>query len=118
MLWCLVRYGARPTDYVRFEFHRKSARERNRYLTFYRYLKMLKRFGYYNETTHGKIAEYNTFAEYIHRPWMVADKNTAPQTIRDFIDKQEVVFAKPNMGDQGKACLKSIKKTVSQSKNY
>lgn len=114
MLWCLMRYGARPMDYVRFEFHRKSARERNRYLTFYRYLKMLKRFGYYNESTHGKIAEYSTFAEYIHRPWMVADKNTDPQTIRGFIAKQEVVFAKPNMGDQGKGVLK-INKEDSKS---
>ena len=23
MLWCLIRYGARPIDYVRFEFHKK-----------------------------------------------------------------------------------------------
>ena len=22
MAWCLVRYGARPIDYVRFEFHK------------------------------------------------------------------------------------------------
>ena len=36
MFWCLVRYGARPIDYVRFEFHKKSAKERNRYLTIYR----------------------------------------------------------------------------------
>lgn len=106
MVWCLVRYGARPMDYVRFEFHRKSARERNRYLTLYRYKKLLNRFGYNNETTHGKIAEYKTFSDFIHRPWMIADKDTETQTIKEFISNQGVVFAKPNMGDQGKGVMK------------
>lgn len=106
MLWCLIWYGARPIDYVRFEFHKKSARERNRYLTLYRYKGLLKRFGYGNETTHGKIAEYKTFSDFIHRPWMVADKDTEQQTIKDFVVKNGVVFAKPNMGDQGKGVMK------------
>lgn len=106
MAWCLLRYGARPIDYVRFEFHKKSTRERNRYLTIYRYFHLLKKFGTYNESTHGKIAEYKTFADYIHRPWIVADKDTDQQAIKDFILKHGVVFAKPNMGDQGKGVLK------------
>ena len=63
-------------------------------------------FGLYNESTYGKIAEYKTFADYIHRPWMIADKDTAPQTITDFIAKQGTVFAKPNHGDQGKGVMK------------
>ena len=45
---------------------------------------------------------------------MVADKDTEHQTIRDFIDNQGVVFAKPNMGDQGKGVLK-INKEDSKS---
>ena len=106
MVWCLFRYGARPIDYVRFEFHKKSARERNRYLTMFRYFRMQKKFGMGNESTHGKIAEYKTFANYIQRPWMVVDKDTDPQDVRDFIAKQGVVFAKPNMGDQGKGVMK------------
>jgi len=106
VLWCLVRYGARPMDYTRFEFYKKNTYERNRYLTLYRYKKLLKKFGYYNETTHGKIAAYKTFADYIHRPWMIADKDTEPQTITDFIAKQGTVFAKPNHGDQGKGVIK------------
>lgn len=106
MVWSLIRYGARPIDYVRFEFHKKSAHERNRYLTIYRYFRILKKVGYLNEATHGKIAEYKTFADYICRPWMVADKDTDPQLIKDFISKHGVVFAKPNMGDQGKGVMK------------
>ena len=102
MLWCLFRYGARPIDYVRFEFHKKSARERNRYLTLYRYKGLLKQFGWHSASVNGKIAEYQTFADYIHRPWMVADKDTDQQSIRDFIAEQCVVFAKPDHGEQGK----------------
>jgi hypothetical protein len=105
-LWCLLCYGARPVDYVRFEFYKKNGRERNRYLTWGRYMRMKKLFGLYNESTYGKIAEYKTFADYIHRPWMVADKDTDPQLIKDFISKQGVVFAKPNHGDQGKGVMK------------
>lgn len=105
-LWCLLCYGARPVDYVRFEFYKKNGRERNRYLTWGRYMRMKKLFGLYNESTYGKIAEYRTFADYIHRPWMIADKDTEPQTITDFIAKQGTVFAKPNHGDQGKGVMK------------
>lgn len=43
MAWCMVRYGARPIDYVRFEFHKKSGRERDRYLTIFRYFKLAKK---------------------------------------------------------------------------
>lgn len=106
MAWCLIRYGASPIDYVRFEFHKKSSYERNRYLTIGRYYRFMKKFGYFNETTHGKVAEYKSFADYIHRPWIVADKDTDPQLIKDFITKYEVVFAKPNLGDQGKGVMK------------
>lgn len=105
-LWCGLRYGAKPVDYVRFEFYKKNHHERNRYLTLYRYRKLLRKFGYYNETTQGKIAEYQTFADYIHRPWIAVDKNTDAQIIMDFIAKQAIVFAKPNMGDQGKGVMK------------
>lgn len=105
-LWCLLRYGAKPVDYVRFEFYKKNHHERNRYLTTYRYRRLLKKFGYYNETTYGKIAEYKTFSDYIHRPWIVADKNTDPQIVKNFIAQQGVVFAKPDHGDQGKGVMK------------
>ena len=69
-------------------------------------MRMKKLFGLYNESTYGKIAEYKTFADYIHRPWMIADKDTEPKTITDFIAKQGTVFAKPNHGDQGKGVMK------------
>ncbi len=105
-LWCYIRYGARAVDYVRFEFYKKNHHERNRYLTTHRNSKLLQKFGYYNNTTYGKIAEYKTFADFIHRPWMIVDKHTQSQTIRAFIANQGTVFVKPNHGEQGNGVRK------------
>jgi hypothetical protein len=106
MLYCLMRYGARPLDYVRFEFAKKSARERNRYLTFFRYFRLLEKFGYYNAAIHGKVALYKTYCQYIRRPWMVADGNTDSNILDEFISNQGIVFAKPDRGEQGKGVMK------------
>lgn len=108
MLWCRLRYGATPVDYVRFEFYKKKPHERNRYLTHHLWRKMFKEFGYYitREKTYGKIAIYRTFADYIHRPWIVADKDSDPQAIKDYISKQGIVFAKPDHSSQGRGVVK------------
>ena len=106
MAWCLVRYGSRPIDYVRFEFHKKSAIERNRYLTFYRYLRSIRHFGYGLEGVKDKEAEYHTYKEYIRRDWMLVDKETTPDKIESFIRKNEAVIAKPIKGDMGKGVMK------------
>lgn len=106
MLWCLVRYGARPIDYVRFQFHKKSAYERNRYLTIYRYFRSIRHFGYGKSGVKGKVAEYETFKESIHRDWIEITEQTSLDTIESFIAKHHVVIAKPVDGDQGKGVLK------------
>ena len=106
MMWCLLCYGARPIDYVRFEFYKKNGAERNKYLTIYRYFKLLKKFGTYESNVHGKIAEYQTFKNYIRRDWMILDHTTSEEELISFINKNKIVFAKPNHGDQGKGVLK------------
>lgn len=106
MAWCLLRYGARPIDYVRFEFHKKSARERNRYLTIYRYFRMQKYFGAGKEGISGKVEEYTTFARFIRRNWLEINANTSPCKIEEFVFKYGVVIAKPVRGEQGKGVLK------------
>ena len=85
MLWCLVRYGARPIDYVRFAFYKKSAYERNRYLTIYRYFRSISHFGYGMGGVNGKVAEYRTFKEYIHRDWIEITESTPQASIEDFL---------------------------------
>lgn len=65
ILWCLLRYGARRIVYVRFEFHRESALERDRYQTIYRYFRIQKYFGTGKEGIMGKIEEYTIFTQFI-----------------------------------------------------
>ena len=111
MAWCMVRYGARPIDYVRFEFHKKSGRERDRYLTIFRYFKLAKKLkntlGGGNLMGH-KANEYKLFSEYIKRDWMIVDAQTRESDVRTFIQKHQTVIAKPNAGEQGKGVMKII----------
>lgn len=43
MIKCFILYGARAQDYWRFEFHKKSGRERDRYMTNMRWLSVVKK---------------------------------------------------------------------------
>ena len=85
MFWRLVRYGARPIDYVRFEFHKKSQKERDRYMTIYRYFGIVKllRKGIGGSKIMGcKSNEYKAFAKYIRRDWMVRLKMKSLHSLR------------------------------------
>lgn len=106
VVWCLLRYGARPIDYVRFQFYKLRGIERSRYLTIYKYFRMLNKFGYKEANVFGKIAEYQTFREYIHRDWMIFNSKTNPNELTDFIARNKIVFAKPDHGDQGHGIIK------------
>ena len=103
MAWCLLRYGARPIDYARFEFHKKSSRERNRYLTIYRYFRVEKHFGAGSHGVSGKVEEYRTFGKFIKRNWLEVNKSTPTSYIDEFISKYEEIIAKPVNGEQGKS---------------
>ena len=105
MAWCLFRYGARPIDYARFEFHKKSSKERNRYLTIYRYFRVGKHFGAGSHGVSGKVEEYRTFGEFIKRDWIEVDKSTPTSSIGEFISKYKEIIAKPVNGEQGKGVL-------------
>lgn len=109
MAWCILRYGARPIDYVRFEFHKKSGRERNRYLTIYKYFalykKIRKEMGPDN-ISGCKSEEYKRFNSFVKRDWMVVDAQTCKETIISFINKYHTVIAKPDHGEQGHGVMK------------
>lgn len=108
MLWCLARYGARPIDYIRFEFHRKSAKERDRYMTIHRFFKICKKLGIVlGQGIYGnKANEYRAFEKFIKREWIEVDANTPIDDIQSFLKKHHVVIAKPNMGEQGHGVMK------------
>lgn len=109
MVWSLVRYGALPVDYIRFEFHKKSARERNRYLTYYRYTPLFKTLEHNLKEvglTRSKSKEYEFFSSVIKRDWMLATKETSNVDIENFIKKHHLVIAKPDNGEQGHGVMK------------
>lgn len=108
MVWCFFRYGARPIDYVRFEFHKKSGRERNRYLTIFRYFAFNKRMqkGIKYNLSGCKSEEYKFFENYIKREWIIVDKETSQVEIESFIKKHHLVIAKPDNGEQGHGVMK------------
>lgn len=106
MLWCLLRYGARPADYDYFDFWSKSGVERKRYLTFYKYIRLVKKLNCKEFAEGGKFVEYNVYSSFIKRSWMLADKNTTEASIKEFISRHHVIIAKPIDGEQGHGIVK------------
>ena len=108
MLYCLLRYGARPIDYERFEFHRKSGRERSRYMTFLRYFKIARRIDShtFHDISGNKIRELEVFADFINRDWLAVDSSTDEKTIRAFVENHPKLIAKPQHGEQGKGIFR------------
>lgn len=104
MAWCLVRYGARPVDYYRFGFYKLNRHERQRYLTFYKYLKVAKQLIHGGAIMGDKIKEYQKYAEYIKRSWIYTPESS-DEIIQSFVIKHGEVIAKPNGGEQGKGVL-------------
>lgn len=103
MAWCLLKYGARPIDYVRFGFYLKNRFARDKYLTFIRYRKLVKKLfkGGARDIFANKVEEYKLFRKYINRPWLYVTKETSRSEILDFVNKNTPVIAKPNHGEQG-----------------
>lgn len=108
MAYCLVRYGARPIDYERFEFRRKSAFERNRYMTFLRYFKMARKIDKktFAEISANKGRELQVFKDFVNRDWMLVDKNTSTEDVEQFISTHSALIAKPEHGEQGHGIFK------------
>lgn len=108
MLYCTVKYGARPIDYERFEFRRKSAFERNRYMTFLRYFKIAKKIDRktFAEISGNKKHELEIFSDFVNRSWLYIDKDTPEDDIINFITSHPSLIAKPEHGEQGHGIFK------------
>ena len=108
MLYCFLRYGAKPVDYWRFQFWRKSASECDKYLTSMRYSRIYKQL---KKRTDGgpissKTREYNRFKDFIKREWVAIDSHTPDDEVLAFIEKHQIVIAKPNNGEQGNGVMR------------
>lgn len=103
MMWCNLRYGAMyDRDYTLFEFYRKSSRERNKFLTFRRYYKLIKSL---DKRTFFSLMDkptmYRKYAEFIKRDWLLADDQTSDIDINEFVKNHHMVLVKPVSSDQG-----------------
>lgn len=101
MAWCLMKYGARPIDYYRFKFYNLNRFERNRYLTFYRYMKIAKKLIRQGVIFADKVKEYNQYSPFINRAWMPT-RGVSSHELKEFIVSNGECIAKPNRGEQGK----------------
>lgn len=108
MLYCTIRYGARPIDYERFEFRRKSSFERNRYMTFLRYFKIARKIDRktFAEISGNKSKELEVFSDFISRDWMVVDNKTPEDDVMHFFKGHNTLIAKPEHGEQGHGIFK------------
>ena len=124
MVYCTIRYGARPIDYERFGFKRKSAFERDRYMTFLRYFKISNKIDRktFADISANKSRELEVFSDFIHRKWMLVDYSTHEHEIIDFITKCQATIAKPEHGEQGRGIFKlcskkDIERLISECKS-
>ena len=108
MIWCNIRYGAMHSkDYTLFEFYKKSARERNSFLTKRRYFNLIKQFD--KDTFYlllDKAENYKKYADFIKRDWMLIDSETKPEEVLDFYKTHGEVLIKPLSADSGKGVYK------------
>lgn len=103
MIWCNARYGAMDSrDYLLFEFYKKSARERNSYLTKRRYFRLIRTFDYgvFSQML-AKDFVNKEYAEFVHRNWMKVTAQTSEEEIIEFISKNKNVIIKPLNSEQG-----------------
>lgn len=100
IVYSILKYGARATDYTRFQFYKYKGCERNRFVTFYRHRKMMTLMneiagdGKYH-LVDNKEDEYVAYRNFIHRDWQKVEPSDSDDKIIDFIQNHCDVIAKP-----------------------
>ena len=103
--WCFVFYGARPRDYVMFEFYYQNHRRRNQCFTTFRFFKLTKKLDRLTaeyKINSNKENELRLFAPFIKRNWMSVEESTPPAEVLAFVRENKKVIVKPNGGTYGK----------------
>ena len=102
-LMCYVRYGADAEDYIGLELYRKSALERDTFITARRNYKWLYK-NHYTESDRAillsKCSFNPVYASFFKRRWMSSRDNDIA-SINTFIDSLGEVIVKPDRGLQG-----------------
>ncbi|MCR4900870.1 MAG: hypothetical protein K5907_08655 [Treponema sp.] len=101
LLWCYIRYGSKRSEYILFDFYKKSGIERS---TFYtrgntKYEKIFN--SEMNHDIFWNKAKFNeVFSEFIKRDWLDCS-NSTKEEISSFIKSHNKVIAKPIDNEQG-----------------
>lgn len=103
--WSFVIYGARPRDYVMFEFYYQNHRRRNQCFTTFRFFRLMKKLDKLTESyklNSNKEHELRLFAPFIKRKWICVNAATTKDEIYSFVEINKKVIVKPNGGTYGK----------------
>ncbi len=108
MVWCNLRYGASHSrDYTLFDFVKKNGHERNTFMTFRRYYRMVKKFDkatFLRYTLKNNM--YEDYGQFIKRNWMCLDGSQSREQVAGFLLKYKTVIVKPVSSDQGNGISK------------
>ena len=98
-----IMHGASPTDYIIFEFWRKSNRERSTFITMRRFLNMLDKYNDKKKTNLFRSKnEFNrVFSQFLKRSWLDLSSCTFEE-FKEFIFLHKKVLIKPNRGFEGR----------------
>lgn len=107
MLWCNLRYGAMGIDYIRFKYWLLPHRLRTSFFTSRKYFGLIKKFDYdvFSRLIE-KQNQYIDYSQFIHRKWLVVDKQCNRAQLDSFVSEHKVVIAKPSSSDCGRGVEK------------
>lgn len=102
LLWCLLKYGAMPEDYISLQFFKLPNAERKFYVT-HRNKKLFYQEFYDDDarkTLDSKYLFSKRFSKYVTRKWLYTEDASADQ-IRSFITELGRVIVKPKTSTWG-----------------
>ncbi len=95
-LWCWIRYGVTPNQYIGFEFYKKNHLGRKAYYTLRHYRKYEKKL---NDKKNSfifcnKVTFLKTFSDWIRREWLYTSDSTERE-ISNFLNTHKKIIVKP-----------------------
>ena len=124
MLWCALRHGCTPKNYIWFDFYRFNDRERSRFMTDARVNRFYKR----NNTgdtsvLDDKVSFNRRFSNYVRRPWLELS-SAAPDELAGLTEICGKVVLKPRAGSWGdgfevigRTCVKDCGAIIAEHKD-
>ena len=98
-------FGASPDDYFRYEFYKKSWRERNSFITYRRSKRLIRKYNTSDsgltKTLNDKSLMNDHFKDFIQREWIDADQCTREE-LSHFVQAHGSVIMKPKGGSGGR----------------